>query len=90
MDFFYSTEIAIPISQIVLMLALSTIALFFGKLKVGLLINYLFALYWGYISNRDELMKLTDNAELYIYMYFGFGLFVIIFAMIGFVFQQRQ
>jgi hypothetical protein len=55
MEIFSMTEISIPITQMVLLLLLSTGALFFGKLKLALLINYLFTLYWGYGINKDFL-----------------------------------
>jgi len=47
MEIFSMTEISIPVIQMVLLLLLSTGALFFGKLKLALLINYLFTLYCG-------------------------------------------
>jgi len=56
MEFLYSAELTIPLVQIVLLLALSTLALLFGRTKLALLINYIFALYWGYIVNRDLLV----------------------------------
>jgi hypothetical protein len=56
MEILSMTEISIPITQMILLLLLSTGALFFGKLKLALLINYLFTLYWGYVINRDFLV----------------------------------
>lgn len=52
MEVFSMTGISIPITRMVLLLLLSTGAPFFGKLKLALLINYLFTLYWGYGVNR--------------------------------------
>ena len=44
MEILFMKEISIPVIQMVLLLLLSTGALFFGKLKLALLINYLFTL----------------------------------------------
>jgi hypothetical protein len=68
----------------VLLLLLSTGALFFGKLKLALLINYLFTLYWGYGINRDFLVgagfqHLTGFTALYV----GFGLIIAVVALIS-------
>ena len=80
MELFYSTQISVPISQIGLLLMISTLALVFGRLKLALLVNYLFTLYWGYLSNKEIMVGSTFNTVAY----FGFGLTIIILAMIGF------
>ena len=86
MEVFTSTQLVIPTMQVVLLLALSTGALLFGHLKLALLINYCFTLYWGYVANVDVfstggMMRLNNHTFLY---YFGFGLAVVLLAMIGF------
>jgi hypothetical protein len=45
MEFIYSTEISIPLAQIIILL--------FGKIKLALLGNYLFGRYWVYIFKWD-------------------------------------
>ena len=81
MEIFYSTQISIPISQIVLLLSISTMALIFGRLKLALLVNYLFTLYWGYISNQGIMAESMITTAAY----FGFGIAIILLAMIGFL-----
>lgn len=44
MEMFFNTDLAIPLNQIILLLLLSTIALLFGKIKIALIINYIFTL----------------------------------------------
>jgi hypothetical protein len=39
--------------QIIALLLISTLALLFGKIKLALLGNYLFGLYWAYIFKWD-------------------------------------
>jgi hypothetical protein len=89
MEFFYSLELAIPALQIALLLLLSTTALLFGKIKLSLLISYLFTLYWGYFLNRENFLNSFTHGEYIIFVYFGFGLTIIVFALIGF-FAQRE
>lgn len=86
MEFLYSAELTIPLVQIVLLLALSTLALLFGRTKLALLINYIFVLHWGYVVNRDLLVGsgLEKTGSFYM-VYFGFGFVVVIFALIGFL-----
>jgi hypothetical protein len=81
MELFYSTQISVPITQIVLLLSISTLALLFGRLKLALLVNYLFTLYWGYLSNQGIMAEWKISTVAY----FGFGLTVVILAMIGFL-----
>jgi hypothetical protein len=44
-----------------LLLTLLTFVFLFGYLKLALLINYCFAMYWGYILNVDIF---TDRGDL--------------------------
>jgi len=80
MELFYSTEVIIPIVQIALLLLVSTLALLFGRVKLALLINYVFTLHWGFLANEGFMAGSTFNT----FIYFGFGLLVIILALIGF------
>ena len=71
MDAFLTMELAVPVSQIALLLFLSTVALLFGRVKLALLVNYLFTLYWGYFLNRDMLMGAAKDIPHFTYIYFG-------------------
>jgi hypothetical protein len=85
LDFFTDTKIVIPITQIILFLSISTLALLFGRAKLALLVNYLFALYWGYLCNLELYTELFQEAEYMVYIYFGFGIAVAVMAMVGFM-----
>jgi hypothetical protein len=77
--------------QIILLMLMSTISLLFGKLKLALLINYLFTLHWAYISNRENLMELGfENFQLVSVMYFIFGLGIVLVASFAFMFQKND
>jgi hypothetical protein len=49
MEFIYSTEISIPLDQIIGLPLISTFTLLFGKINLALLGKYLFGRYWAYI-----------------------------------------
>lgn len=86
MDLLTSTELSVPLFQIMLLLSFSTLALLFGRVKLALLVNYLFTLHWGYVFNRELLVGSNlEKIEYFHTFYFGFGLLVVILAVIGFL-----
>ena len=89
MDIFLSTELSVPILQIVMLLVLSTISLIFGRIRLALLINYCFTLYWGYVSNLS-LFTGEDAFQIanFSFMYFGFGIVVIALAIAGLMYHR--
>jgi hypothetical protein len=91
MDLFYSTELAVPLFQIIILMLFSTLALLFGKVRLALIINYVFTFYWAYVFNRDNLMGLGLNRfDHYTLIYFLFGIFIVLLAMVGFLFQKNN
>jgi hypothetical protein len=91
MEFFYTTELTVPMSQMVLLLICTTVALLFGRVKLALLVNYLFALFWGYILNRELLIGSGgESVGYFIYTYVLFGLAVVFLAAAGFLIHRNQ
>ena len=45
LDFLLDANITIPMVQLIMLMLMSTISLLFGKLKLALLINYVFTLH---------------------------------------------
>ncbi len=82
MEFSLNAQLAVPVSQMALLLAISTTALLFRKIKLALITNYLFTLYWGYVFNKD-LFGSIENLEKFTLIYFGFGLAVIVLVSIA-------
>ena len=82
-------HLSIPSVQIVALLCLSTVTLLFGRVRLALLINYVFTLYWGYFTNRDLLLPAVESFDYFTLAYFGFGLTMALFAMIGFMVHQQ-
>ena len=91
LDYFLNISLTIPIIQLILLMLLSTISLLFGRLKLALIINYLFTLHWAYIANRDKLMDMSsDNFEIFSVVYFVFGLGIVLTATFAFMFQKNN
>ena len=91
LDYFLNISLAIPIIQLVLLMLISTVSLLFGKLKLALIVNYLFTLHWAYIANRDKLMDMSsDNFEIFSLIYFVFGLGIVLTATFAFMFQKSD
>ena len=89
MEIFINTDLTIPINQIILLLLLSTLALLFGKIKIALIINYIFTLAWGYVFNRDKLLvSVFETPEVFTILYFLFGISVILIACFAFLFHR--
>ena len=63
MEFFYSIEVSIPVIQVAWLLLMTTTALLFRKIKLALLISYIFTLYWGYFFNRDIIINSVNQGE---------------------------
>ena len=85
MELLQSAELVVPLYQITILLAISTLVLLFRKIKLALMINYLFTLYWGYGVNRDYLIgHRIQEFNMFTLIYFGFGLIIVILALLGF------
>ncbi len=91
LDFIMNSTLTIPMIQLILLMLMSTISLLFGKLKLALLINYVFTLHWAYISNRENLMSMGfENFQLVSVIYFIFGLGIVLVAVFAFMFQKNS
>lgn len=83
---FLSTQLQIPAYQIGLLLLLTTFAFLFGKMRLALILNYLFTLYWGYVLNRTELLGSDlERLDNFTALYFGFGLVIAVLAVFSFL-----
>ena len=85
MELLFSIELSVPLYQISLLMLLSTTTLLLGKIRIALLINYIFTLYWGYFFNRHLFQDYLGESYSFNLIYFGLGLFVVVIAMIGFL-----
>ena len=91
LDFLLNTNLSIPMAQLILLMLMSTISLLFGKLKLALLINYVFTLHWAYVANRENLIAMGfENFQLISIIYFIFGLGIVLVAAFAFMFQKNS
>ena len=84
MELFLSTKLSVPLLQVMLLLVVTTTALLLGRIKLALMMNYVFTLFWGYVHNGglfDSIEKLT----MFTTIYFVFGLAIVVLAAIGFL-----
>ena len=91
MDILYTTELTIPMYQVGLLMVLTTLGLLFSRIKLALLINFLFALYWGYWLNRENVIGTgIPEIDAFTIGYFGFGFLMVIFVVIGFMLESTR
>ncbi|MDI6797255.1 MAG: hypothetical protein QMD09_09930 [Desulfatibacillaceae bacterium] len=82
---FIQLELAVPLYQIGLLLFASTLALLFGRVRMALVVNYLFTLYWGYVLNREIFVgQGLEHLSAFTVAYFGFGVVIVLLAVLGF------
>lgn len=89
MEFFQANELAVPLAQMLLLLTCSTVCLFLRRIKLGLLLNYLFALHWGFLSNQEFLASQTSNQVLLPVIYFAVGMGLVVIAVISFFLEGK-
>ena len=91
MEVLYTTELTIPMYQVGLLMVLTTFGLLFSRIKLALLINFLFALYWGYWLNRENVIGTgIPEIDAFTIGYFGFGFLMVIFVVIGFMLESTR
>jgi len=85
MDAFFSTNLSVPLIQIALLLLMSSLALVFGSVKLALILNYGFILYWSYILNMDVVREAGQTVvDKFTFLFFGFGLVIVLLVLVGF------
>jgi hypothetical protein len=90
MDTILSTQLSIPLSQILTLFSLTTFALVFGYPRMALMLNYFFLIRWSYFSN---MLLFTDkgaiNLDVMTISYIGFGLALLLLAAMGLVYNKE-
>ena len=86
METLYSMELTIPLYQVGLLLILVSLVLLLGRLKLALLVNYLFVFYWGYWLNKATIFGpgITQINSFTLGVY-GFSALIFVLALIGFL-----
>jgi hypothetical protein len=89
MESFLSTLLSVPLFQVILLLGLSTTALLFRRIKLALLMNYVFTLFWGYVHNVSPFGS-VEEITMFTMVYFGFGIATVLLASCGFLTQEAN
>ncbi len=90
MENLISTEMTVPVYQIMALLAIMTIALLFGYLRLGVFFAYVFVFYWGNILNVRAIFNSSDPVvSTFSFMFMGFGLVIIFLATVGFLLNKE-
>jgi len=91
LEFLSDVTVPVPMIQIIMLMLISTVSLLFGKLKLALMMNYIFTLHWAYVANRDSLMDLGfEKFEMVTSLYYLFGIGIILVAAFAFLFQKKD
>jgi hypothetical protein len=90
MDAILSTQISIPMSQMIIVLTLITSALIFGRIKLSLFIGYCAILYWSNIWNlplftESSALKLSGQA----FLLTGFMIIIVLFSIVSLIFHRE-
>ena len=74
MGFLYTTELVIPVGQIVAYMFLSTLCFFLKKYKLGLMTSFAFVFYWGFLQSSVSFVDMLGQPTLGLFMYLFSGL----------------
>jgi len=80
-DVLTSSRVSVPLSQVIALLILSTLALLFGRFRLALLVNYCFTFYWGYFLNFDLFTEKGAILNINTFAYFGLGFGILLIAL---------
>jgi len=90
MEPFLTTQISVPLFHILVLLSLTTLVLIFGYTRMALILNYIFLIYWSYLSN---VLLYTEKGELQLnritLIYIAFGLVILLLAAMGFIHNRE-
>ena len=85
-EMLFAKELTIPLYQAGLLLILCSLVFLLGRMKLAILINYLFVFYWGYWLNKEAIFGpgITQINSFTLGVY-GFSALIFILALIGFL-----
>lgn len=83
-DLLSDEEFSVPAMQVFLLMLMNSVCLLLGRFKLGLLVSYCFAFYWGFVFNRDYFVDAhaVTPTSLAVYAIGGSGMLVV--ALVGF------
>ncbi len=89
MDILLSAEHTIPVLQVVWLISMNSVFLLLRRIKLALITNYVFSLYWGYTLTQNYMFNPAGDIELRPLFYFGAAAAVLVVALVGFLLQEE-
>jgi hypothetical protein len=83
--FLTKMDFTVPLGQIMMFAAFTSLCLILGKHKVGLLAAYGFLFYWVFILNQAFFMKQLEATSGGVYVYGALGMVMALMGFVGFV-----
>lgn len=84
MDTLMAAELTIPVYQLGILVIVVIFSLLLAKPKLGLIVTFLFVMYWGYWTNLKNIVGAPIHLDTFTLIYFGFGIAITLLALLGF------
>jgi hypothetical protein len=81
-------KLNVPLTSLVFYIGLFTLAALADRFKLLLATSYVFMFYVGYFQNHTSIREALDGSPVYIGLYFGFGVIILILAVVTLL-QER-
>jgi len=89
MQLLLNPELNIPVLQVMWLISMNSVSLLLRKIKLALVTNYLFALFWGYSFMQDYSLRSAGDVQFSPLLYFSAAAAVLFLALVGFLFQEE-
>jgi len=90
MNILATTEISIPIIQIIVFMLASTSCFLFQKDRLGLIISFIFVFNWGFLHSSASFVDMMGNLNQGLFLYLFCGFLVVTLALFGFFLEDRM
>lgn len=90
MGFLYTSELVIPVGQVVFYMFLSTLCFLLKKYKLGLMTSFAFVFYWGFLQSSVSFVDVLGKPTLGLFIYLFFGLMLASLALVGFFMDDEK
>jgi hypothetical protein len=90
MEHFISPGLNIPVLQVIWLISMNSVSLLLRRIKLALVTNYLFSLFWGYSFMQDYASNTPGDVRFSPLLYFGAAAAVLFLALVGFLFQEES
>jgi hypothetical protein len=89
LQFFSGKDFSVPLWEVMLLVLINSFCLLFGRHRLGLIVSYLFVLYWGFIFNRGYFVDMLGHLNWGLYVYGISGIVMAIIFLISFFVKTK-